>query len=189
MASSGKSSRVALVRTEVSEELSASLIRVTRIGELGTTLHVTSNRRTLRNSVVRRTRERNKNVLWSTGRPVRAADNLDFIYERTVYTVRDLKHLTILQVSSACYGKSFTSLFVGDARTSQETHASTACNGYSFIFLFVGDVRTSQDTYYRYLRPVTEIDLLLFMQNMSVPHTKHLRASTASYGDCFSFYI
>jgi hypothetical protein len=29
--------RVALVRTDVSEELSASFIRVTRIGELGTT--------------------------------------------------------------------------------------------------------------------------------------------------------
>jgi hypothetical protein len=39
--------RVALVRTDVSEELSASIIRVTRIGELGTTLDVTSNRRTL----------------------------------------------------------------------------------------------------------------------------------------------
>jgi hypothetical protein len=40
--------RVALVRTDVSEELSDSFIRVTRIGELGTTLAVTSNRRTLR---------------------------------------------------------------------------------------------------------------------------------------------
>jgi hypothetical protein len=40
--------RVALVRTDVSEELSASLIRVIRIGELGTTLAVTRNRRTLR---------------------------------------------------------------------------------------------------------------------------------------------
>jgi hypothetical protein len=40
--------RVALVRTNVSEELSASFIRATRIGELGTTLAVTSNRRTLR---------------------------------------------------------------------------------------------------------------------------------------------
>jgi hypothetical protein len=30
--------RVALVRTNVSEELSVSIIRVTRIGELGTTL-------------------------------------------------------------------------------------------------------------------------------------------------------
>jgi hypothetical protein len=39
--------RVALIRTDVSEELSASFIRVTRIGELGTTLAVTSNRRML----------------------------------------------------------------------------------------------------------------------------------------------
>jgi hypothetical protein len=35
---------VALVRTDVSEESIASIIRVTRIGELGTTLAVTSNR-------------------------------------------------------------------------------------------------------------------------------------------------
>jgi hypothetical protein len=42
------SRRVALVRTDVSEELSASFNRVTRIGELGTTLAVTSNRHTLR---------------------------------------------------------------------------------------------------------------------------------------------
>jgi hypothetical protein len=41
------SRRVALVGNDVSEELSASFIRVTRIGELGTTLAVTSNRRTL----------------------------------------------------------------------------------------------------------------------------------------------
>jgi hypothetical protein len=34
---------VALVRTDVSEELSASFIRVTRIGQLGTTLAATSN--------------------------------------------------------------------------------------------------------------------------------------------------
>jgi hypothetical protein len=34
--------RVTIVITNVSEELSASLIRVTRIGELGTTLAVTS---------------------------------------------------------------------------------------------------------------------------------------------------
>jgi hypothetical protein len=40
--------RVALIRTDVSKELSAFFIRMTRIGELGTTLAVTSNRRTLR---------------------------------------------------------------------------------------------------------------------------------------------
>jgi hypothetical protein len=39
--------RVVLVRTDVSEELSAYIIRVSRIGELGTTLAVTSNRSTL----------------------------------------------------------------------------------------------------------------------------------------------
>jgi hypothetical protein len=48
MVYSGMLRRVALVRTDVSEELGASFIRVTGIGELGTTLAVTSNRRTLR---------------------------------------------------------------------------------------------------------------------------------------------
>jgi hypothetical protein len=38
MVSSGMLHRVALVRTDVLEELSASFIRVRRIGELGTTL-------------------------------------------------------------------------------------------------------------------------------------------------------
>jgi hypothetical protein len=42
MASSEMLSRVALVRADVLEELSASIIRVTRIGELGTTLAATN---------------------------------------------------------------------------------------------------------------------------------------------------
>jgi hypothetical protein len=52
MVSSGMLRFVALVRTDVSDELSASFIRVTRIGELGT-LAVTSNRRTLRRNTKR----------------------------------------------------------------------------------------------------------------------------------------
>jgi hypothetical protein len=47
MASSGLLHRVTLVRTDVSEELSPSIIRVTKIGELGTTLAVTGNRCTV----------------------------------------------------------------------------------------------------------------------------------------------
>jgi hypothetical protein len=54
MASSAMLHRVALVRTDVSEEHSASFIRVTRLGEVGTTLAVTSNRRTLFLRSVRR---------------------------------------------------------------------------------------------------------------------------------------
>jgi hypothetical protein len=47
MTFSGMVRRVALVRTDVSEELSAFIIRVTGIGELRTLLAVTSSRLTL----------------------------------------------------------------------------------------------------------------------------------------------
>jgi hypothetical protein len=57
MSSSGMLHRVALVRTDVQEELSNSFIRVTRIGELGTMLALTRNRRTLR---------RNTKCTWFT---------------------------------------------------------------------------------------------------------------------------
>jgi hypothetical protein len=52
MVSSGMLRRVALVRTDVSVELSASFIRVTRSGKLGTTLAVTSNQHTLRRLLI-----------------------------------------------------------------------------------------------------------------------------------------
>jgi hypothetical protein len=51
VASSGMLRHVALVRTDVSEELGASFIRVTIVG-LGTTLAVTNNGRTLRRTEV-----------------------------------------------------------------------------------------------------------------------------------------
>jgi hypothetical protein len=54
MVSSGLLRRVALVRTDVSEEPGSSFIRVTKIGELGTTQAATSNRRTLRRNTIRR---------------------------------------------------------------------------------------------------------------------------------------
>jgi hypothetical protein len=47
MVSSEMLRHVALIRTDVLEELSASFIRVTRIGELGTMLALTSNRHML----------------------------------------------------------------------------------------------------------------------------------------------
>jgi hypothetical protein len=52
MLSSGMLRRVALVITDVSEERSAIIIRVIRIGELGTTLAVTSNRSTLWRNII-----------------------------------------------------------------------------------------------------------------------------------------
>jgi hypothetical protein len=50
MMSSGMLRRVAFVRTDISEERSACIFRVTRIGELGK-LAATSNRRTLRRNI------------------------------------------------------------------------------------------------------------------------------------------
>jgi hypothetical protein len=52
MASPGTLHRLALVRTDVSEEVIASVIRVTRIGELGTTLAIINNRRSVHRLLV-----------------------------------------------------------------------------------------------------------------------------------------
>jgi hypothetical protein len=53
MASSGMLGRVVLVRSDVSEELSASFIMVTGINGVGTTLDVTTNHLVLLRSVHR----------------------------------------------------------------------------------------------------------------------------------------
>jgi hypothetical protein len=55
MLSFGILCHVALVRTNVLEEHSTSIIRVTRICELGTTLAITSNRRMLQRNTVWKT--------------------------------------------------------------------------------------------------------------------------------------
>jgi hypothetical protein len=52
MVSSGLLRRVALGRSDVSEEPGAPFIRVTRIGELGTTQAATSNRHMLRRNTI-----------------------------------------------------------------------------------------------------------------------------------------
>jgi hypothetical protein len=62
MTSFGMLRSVALVRTDVSEKRSASIIRVTRIGEVGTTLVVTSNRRMLRRNTPVLTRATRRNI-------------------------------------------------------------------------------------------------------------------------------
>jgi hypothetical protein len=58
--------RVVLVRTDVSEELSASFIRVTRMGVLGTTVAVTNNRRTLRRNTKYVSEERSASFIRVT---------------------------------------------------------------------------------------------------------------------------
>jgi hypothetical protein len=54
MTSSGMLRLVALVRTDVSEEISASIIRVTRVGELGTTLAASSSETSVLTRATRR---------------------------------------------------------------------------------------------------------------------------------------
>jgi hypothetical protein len=61
IASSEMLRHATLVRTDVSEELSATIIRVTRIDELGT-LAITSNRRRLRSPANRKRRQKRNQV-------------------------------------------------------------------------------------------------------------------------------
>jgi hypothetical protein len=91
MASSGLLHHVALVRTEVSEELSASFIRLTRIGELGTTFVVTSNRRSVRLLIV------TKSVFHSSPILVKEALSSSETSVLTRATQRNIPEDTILE--------------------------------------------------------------------------------------------
>jgi hypothetical protein len=57
-------------------------------------------------------------------------------------------HKKHLLASMACYGDSFTFLYVDGVLTLQEIHlqASTLCYGDSFTVLYVDDVPPSQET-------------------------------------------
>jgi hypothetical protein len=113
--------RVALVRTDVSEELSASFIRVTRIDELGTTLAVTSNRLTLRRNVTLM-----KEVLCSSETSVLTRATWRNIPEDTnLYgdSISIRKHVTITVKSEA---------FVATLKTRRLTNALKRSTVYDF---------------------------------------------------------
>jgi hypothetical protein len=91
--------RVTLIRIGVSEELGASFIRVKRIGELGTTLAVTSNRRT---NPIRKMSARN--ILGGKSRPVLKADNLNANCVRfLVFTAVTMKNVVFWDVTYAVW--------------------------------------------------------------------------------------
>jgi hypothetical protein len=88
-----------------------------------------------------------KTLLGAKGRQALKAYNLTAICGSITYKMCEPKCITILWASTACYGDSFTILYVVDVRTSQQTHASTVSYGDNFTFLYVDDVRTPQETH------------------------------------------
>jgi hypothetical protein len=136
--------RVALVRTDVSEEVSPSFIRVTRISELGTTLAVTSNRCTLRRNTQRNIPE--DAILHSDRRENLKSQMLTPFKDKVADFVRTVRN-TELHCSF---------------RTSQETHCMSAtesirlmvfaetvavyCENHTELRYTVKAVRTSQET-------------------------------------------
>jgi hypothetical protein len=94
MVSSAMLHCVALVRNYVLEELSASFIRVTRIGELGTMLAVTSNRRTLRRNTSSLIMKNGLSVYPNTNTYVCMCTSLspEQIYILFTFSIREFMH-------------------------------------------------------------------------------------------------
>jgi hypothetical protein len=73
-------------------------------------------------------------LLGCRARPVLEAGKLTTACEPIIQTLWNHHRLTAVWTSTACYGVSFTLLYVDNVGISQETHllASTACYGVSF---------------------------------------------------------
>jgi hypothetical protein len=127
---------VALIRTDVSVALSASFIRVTRIGELGTTLAVTSNRYTLRRNTKLRSVCRllvTASVFPSSPILVTLMTKAQSSSETSVLTRptwHNIPEDTILQLSSlftdACHPNEGGAKFLRSVLFLQESHGITS---------------------------------------------------------------